>query len=586
MIASTGLALAMILLLALGLSGWWTWRAQSDALRTALREQVHAVGALVAQGTEHHLGAGDLAGLRRLVAETARLHRLEHCQVRLPDGRVLADADPARIDLLEMPEQWRSVAASSAPAADPLTFKRTIAVPGRGAVRLEVAGDPGLAVAGGVPPQIGIGAIGAITMLLLLFVYRRMRRRFGAIGAIREALLALQAGEREEAALRISKDLGAEADAWNQMMTERVEARRENTRIDALEHLASGHRDAGGLEGACEAMRFGVLVLDEDARITYANGAATVLLQQQGAALTGTAVQSVIEDAELRNTITGALSSGTGRATCEMSPDGGTSTLRAEVRPLPGEGALRALVVLEDVSQQRVADSARNAFVAQATHELRAPLTNIRLYADTAMEDGEEDPVIRGKCLNVINQEARRLERIVSDMLSVSEIESGALQLTEGDIRLEALLHELEADYRAFATEKQLTLTFDLPPRLPVLRGDRDKITLVLHNVLGNALKYTPEGGSVTVRVESVDGEIAIAVADTGLGIDPAETERIFEKFQRADDPRIAGISGSGLGLALAREVARRHGGDVTVVSEPDRGSTFTVTLPMPAGVV
>jgi len=116
---------------------------------------------------------------------------------------------------------------------------------------------------------------------------------------------------------------------------------------------------------------------------------------------------------------------------------------------------------------------------------------------------------------------------------------------------------------------------------LPILRADRDKIALALHNLLGNALKYTPAGGQVTVTV-SVDGNrISFDVTDTGIGIAPDEQEKVFEKFYRAANGRSACVTGSGLGLALAREVTRLHGGDITVQSELNKGSTFTLALPL-----
>jgi signal transduction histidine kinase len=227
-----------------------------------------------------------------------------------------------------------------------------------------------------------------------------------------------------------------------------------------------------------------------------------------------------------------------------------------------------------------VAEESRNAFVAHATHELRTPLTNIRLYLETAMEDGEADPAVRGKCLNVINQEARRLERIVGEMLSVSEIEAGSLRIKRDDVRLDVLFEDLKTDYQPQAEEKKIALTFNLPPKLPVINGDRDKILLAMHNLVGNALKYTPEGGTVTIDVKEDGKMLTFAVTDSGIGISQEDAERIFERFYRAKDTRVEKITGTGLGLTLAREVVRLHGGVVTVDSELNKGSTFTITLP------
>jgi signal transduction histidine kinase len=115
------------------------------------------------------------------------------------------------------------------------------------------------------------------------------------------------------------------------------------------------------------------------------------------------------------------------------------------------------------------------------------------------------------------------------------------------------------------------------------VKGDRDKIVLALHNLVGNGLKYTPEHGKVEVKVEFPKGRVVVEVKDTGIGISPDDQQKVFERFYRAQDPRVAKITGTGLGLTLAREVARLHGGDITLESEIDHGATFTLTLPASA---
>ena len=263
---------------------------------------------------------------------------------------------------------------------------------------------------------------------------------------------------------------------------------------------------------------------------------------------------------------------------------GGSGVLRFSVRPVRRRDPAVAIVVIEDITQQRVADEAAHEFVAQATHELRTPLTNIRLYLETALDEGDSDPTVRAQCLNVINQENHRLERMVGDLLSVAEIEAGSLQVKHDDVRINQVLHDLEADFQAQAREKRIELRFEIPPKLPVVQADRDKMIMAVHNLIGNALKYTLEGGRVVVRTEADKGEISIEVVDTGIGIGPDDLQCIFDKFYRAQDKRIDGVTGSGLGLALAREIVRLHGGDITVESQLDHGSTFTMTLPVDAG--
>jgi signal transduction histidine kinase len=205
----------------------------------------------------------------------------------------------------------------------------------------------------------------------------------------------------------------------------------------------------------------------------------------------------------------------------------------------------------------------------------------MRLCIETAVEEGSKDPQVLSNSLNVMNQETRRLERMVTEILSVAEIEAGSLRVRKDDVRLDALFESLQTDLAALAKDKEQTLTFELPPKLPVIQGDRDKLVLALHNVIGNAIKYTPQGGKVIVSAKADAKHVHVDVSDTGIGIKPEEQALVFDRFYRSNDPRVSKITGSGLGLALAREVARLHGGDLSVQSEIDKGSTFTMTLPV-----
>jgi len=147
-------------------------------------------------------------------------------------------------------------------------------------------------------------------------------------------------------------------------------------------------------------------------------------------------------------------------------------------------------------------------------------------------------------------------------------------------VHLNTILSELLNDYEAQAQEKSIALAFNLAPKLPIIQADRDKLTLAMHNLVGNALKYTPNGGRVAVNVDVADGKLIFEVRDTGIGISPEDQQKIFEKFYRAQDRRVDTIVGTGLGLAIARDMIRLHGGDITVESGIDKGSTFTLSIP------
>lgn len=451
-----------------------------------------------------------------------------------------------------------------------------------------LAGDPRLTLVAAV------GGIGSTAMLALLLLYRSLRRRLSGLMAVRDALLAMApsgSGTGSGTALPVSPTLGPEAVAWNLLVAERDQVRREALAEKAREALGRRRQARGDLDAACDAMSQGLVLFDDQGNIKYANGAAATFLRTDREKLLNAGIADAFKVESVATAIQQVVA-GTSRRRSVIDVDrksessGGDATagvLRFSVRPVRREDAASAMVVIEDITQQKAAEEARHAFVAQATHELRTPLTNIRLYVETAIEDGEADPSIRVQALNVINSESRRLERIVGEMLSVAEIEAGAFKLKVDDIRLDQLFDTLKQDYQQQASEKKISMTFVMPPKLPVLQGDREKVAVAVHNLLGNALKYTPSGGSVTVRLETDEKQIAVAVADTGIGISEDDCQKIFERFYRANDTRVGKISGTGLGLTIAREVARLHGGDITVESQLNRGSTFTLALPLKA---
>jgi signal transduction histidine kinase len=232
------------------------------------------------------------------------------------------------------------------------------------------------------------------------------------------------------------------------------------------------------------------------------------------------------------------------------------------------------------VSQQIRADRAREDFIAQVSHELRTPLTNIRAYAETLSSGMFDDPNLITECYNVITKETRRLSRLIEDILSVSQLEVGSIELSISDVDLKALLSDGIRDVRGLADEKNIDLRLVLPSKMEPVNGDRDKLAVVVNNLLGNAIKYTPPDGNVVVGTQFTAGEAIITVKDNGIGIDPAEQPRVFDKFYRAGKPEVQSESGTGIGLYTAREIVRNHGGEIELISEAGQGSTFMVHLP------
>ena len=581
------LSMTAVLAVCVAAAGWWSFDTRRASHESARRTEVEGIGFVLAQNATSLFEIDHLVGIQSQVLAAVRQFNLDLCRVVLSDGTVVAAETVAAITNHALPVNRPARSIPVLPDTSNryrVTRQFSIQVQERGIAQLSIAGPityPRALLTHSVMSSVAIWAAGVCLMWLVL---RWTKGGAGGAGVILDALRAFDGGERSPAALRVGKQFGQDAEAWNLLIDENEQLHEKVVSQRASDSLRRQRQTSSDLDSACDAMWQGLIVVDRQMRSKYVNGAAGVLLQTTRENIVGREISEFIRD---KNVLVGIRSAIDGtvlqRRTFEVErkEQDATGMLRISVRPVRREDPASAIVVIEDITQLRVAEDAQHAFVAQVTHELRTPLTNIRLYLENLLRNDEEDPVLRAKSLNVINQESQRLERIVGAMLSVAEMEAGTFQLSRNDVPLPTIFEQIEADYQAQAEEKQIALTFNLPPKLPLMQGDRDKILIALHNVIGNALKYTPSGGRVEVQIDVDDERLKVSVKDTGIGIDEADQERIFDRFYRANDGRLAHITGSGLGLSLAREVMRLHGGDIEVESKRDSGSTFMLTLPV-----
>ncbi len=248
--------------------------------------------------------------------------------------------------------------------------------------------------------------------------------------------------------------------------------------------------------------------------------------------------------------------------------------------PLVEQGELLGAVVLvDDVSEQKRLDAVRRDFVANVSHELRTPVGALSLLAETL--EGETDPKVIANFLTRIQDESGRLSRLIDDLLDLSKIEEGLADPTE-DVDVAAVIRETVGAVRAAAEHNDITLNLELA-EVPLIMGDPNQLISAITNLLSNAVKYSPDGGEVTARLAGHGDEVAIAIADNGVGVPRKDLNRVFERFYRVDRGRHAETGGTGLGLSIVRNVAVNHGGRVEVVSEEGVGSTFSMILPINA---
>jgi two-component system phosphate regulon sensor histidine kinase PhoR len=396
--------------------------------------------------------------------------------------------------------------------------------------------------------------------------------------------------------LREVPRMGAAALGWNRVVQQRIGMPKSDTlRERVRQSLANGH--SSRLDSVLNSIPDGVATTDAAGRITYMNLPMAVIIGlmdvAESKAENGSPADSprmteqLVKQWHLAETDDLLSDENRGRPViAELAHDENAQRriIRVARHPICNAGASNNethVWLVRDITQQKLSEEMRDQFVDTATHELRTPLANIKAYAETLALADVIDVEQQKQFLNTINAEASRLARFVDDLLSVSSMELGSLSLNKQVTELGRMLNEVLTKIRPQVEEKALALEVVLPEKMPEPELDKDKIAAVLVNLLGNAVKYTPEGGRVTFRVNIKDQNIEIGIEDSGVGIAEDEIGKVFDKFFRSNDPRVQAQTGTGLGLALAQEVVRLHGGKITVESELNKGSTFTVILPM-----
>jgi two-component system, OmpR family, phosphate regulon sensor histidine kinase PhoR len=345
---------------------------------------------------------------------------------------------------------------------------------------------------------------------------------------------------------------------------------------DRLDELTEERDRAGQI---LDALDDGVLLLDGAGRLLVANPAARSWFGLPDDLRPGLPAQRVLgvpQVSALAERAAGTRAPAVGNVTL-VFPEARTLAMRAF--PLADRGPTgRIVVTLTDITQRRRLEALRRDFVANASHELKTPVAAVRALAETLLTALPDDPEAGQRFAERIAREAERLEVLARDLLDLSRVERGTLDIEPVD--LVGLVKEVLGGYEEPASERRVLLRGELQPQLS-MRGDRAQLGLLLSNLLDNALRHTPARGTVCVRLDAAEGRAVLQVADTGEGIPAGELPRVFERFYRVDKARARQTGGTGLGLAIVRHVAEAHGGTVGVDSELGRGSTFTVTLPV-----
>jgi len=501
------------------------------------------------------------------------------------DGRVLADSEeePAAMDNhLQRPEV---VAAQQNGYGLAIRYSNTLrqrmvyyALPVNeggqviGFVRTALSDELVRRRQGRMAQFVMVGALAAILLSLLpsyWFAWRLGQR-------VSQISVGAQAAAQGDYTQRLSVVGQTELDD----LARSINALAANLRAQLDAATGEGNQMLTILRGMVE----GVIAVDAEERILHINHAAQTLLTDDAADLRGRKLWEAVRIPEVLDALRTALAAQQ-PTTVEMriARARGDQTVEITCAQLhDAQGRLAgAVAVLHDVSRMRRLEQVRSEFVANASHELKTPLTAIHGLVETLLDDEQMEPQVRTRFLSRLREQSRRLDALVNDMLALSRAESKGDEFERQPVDLRDVLQESHFTLAAAAVSKHLTIELQLPGEPAVVSGDRKALGQAVDNLLDNAIKYTPEGGRIWLRLSCSAGSAMIEVRDTGIGIGAEHLERIFERFYRVDRARSRELGGTGLGLAIVKHIVLSHGGSVRVESQPGKGSVFTIELPL-----
>lgn len=334
------------------------------------------------------------------------------------------------------------------------------------------------------------------------------------------------------------------------------------------------------------AMRDGLAVIDAEGRVRLLNRVVREMFAIADEAL-GESVLETFRDGLVAEMVARTLRSTAPETSSINVRSGSVEALRrVSITALPfaaeSDQPRGAVVLFHDVTQLQQLEQVRREFVSNVSHELRTPLSIFRGYLETLLHEPDLPADERERILRVLEKHSTRLHSLVDDLLSLARLEAPDPQLHFTSVALGDFFHRIGRDWEKRAATKQLTILQEIASDLPAIAADEARLEEVMHNLLDNAMKYSPANSRITISA-SWDGAsvITISVRDEGAGIAAADLPRIFERFYRADKARSREVGGTGLGLAIVKHIAQLHGGSVAAESQLGRGTTIRLTLPL-----
>ena len=414
------------------------------------------------------------------------------------------------------------------------------------------------------------GVVSLAVVALTYFVSAGVARPVTSLTLAAEAIAA--GDYRHPLFVHTNDEIGVLAKSFHRM-SDQLEAREAQLR-------ESSQRLTTVLEGMVER----VVALDDNERIVLANSAAGRLLGFSPGEAEGEPLLNVVRNHAMHEALANPNNvAGARELEIELGGDD-NRVLSFNATILSAEPSTHCILVLHDVTELRRLESLRQEFVANVSHELKTPLSSIKAYAETLLNGAIRDDENNTKFVLRIEEQAERLHELILDMLSIARIESGQQAFDIGSVNLAHVIQLCIDEHQATADTKTITLTTSGDFTGVQVSADEEGVRQIIDNLIDNALKYTPDGGRVTVACHCDDAMVTIEVRDTGVGIGPDFLPRVFERFYRVDKARSRELGGTGLGLSIVKHLAQSFAGGVDVESEVGKGTVFTVKLPLANG--
>ncbi len=498
------------------------------------------------------------------------------------DGKVLADSDvdPTTMENhLTRPEVQQALSQGSGSNArkSATTGIDTlyVAVPLRmgaqttGVVRLAVALAKVDAVVGRLQTALSV-ALGVAALLSLVLSILSVRSTTQPLEDLTEAARQVASGNLHVTLLPAGRDeTGQLTDAFNTMTGQL------RSQLDSLR----GEREK--LSAVLSQMTDGVAILDEQGRVSMLNPSAERIFGQREAQAMGRSAAEVFRNHQLFDLWRGSAATGKSNAlTVEIGLD--RTFLQAIATPLGESLSGSTLLLFQDLTRLRRLETVRSDFIANISHELRTPLASLQALSESLQEGALEDPAAGRRFLEQMQKEIDVINQIIRELLELSTIESGQVPLSLQAVAPVSLWDGAVERLQLQAERNTLHLFNRCPEGLPLVKADPSRMEQMMINLLHNAIKFTPPGGTIEVSAEARPAEVVFSIRDTGVGISGEDLPQIFERFYKADRSRSGG--GTGLGLAIARHIVELHGGRIWAESAEGKGSTFFFTLPISIG--